>query len=128
MNQQVKIGDIIDVTITGVQHYGAFALLPDRTNGLIHISEIDTKRIEKPEDVLSVGQEVEAKIINIDWEEKKISLSMKALIAPEEPEVVEEAVEEVVEDGEALVYSTDETVEVEEPIEVEEAAEEATEE
>ena len=120
-------GDVIKCKIVRIVTFGAFAEIMPTIDGLIHISEIDTKRIEKPEDVLSVGQEVEAKIINIDWEEKKISLSMKALIAPEEPEVVEEAVEEVAEDGEALVYSTDEAVEVEEAFEVEEA-EEATEE
>ncbi len=115
-------GDTVNCKIVRIVPFGAFAEIMPTIDGLIHISEIDTKRIEKPEDVLSIGQEVEAKIINLDWEEKKISLSIKALLAPPVEEApVEEAAEEVVEDGEALVYSTDETVEVEEPIEVEEA-------
>ena len=72
---------------------------------------------------MTIGEEVEVKVTEADWEAKKISLSIRALIAPAEPEVVEEApvVEEAEEDGEALVYSTDPEVEVEEPIaEVEE--------
>lgn len=112
-------GDVIKCKIVRIVTFGAFAEIMPTIDGLIHISEIDTKRIEKPEDVLSVGQEVEAKIISIDWEEKKISLSMKALMVTEEPEAVEEAEDEVVEEGEALVYSTDENVEVEAPVDAE---------
>lgn len=117
---QVKLneGDTIKCKIVRIVPFGAFAEIMPTIDGLIHISEIDTKRIEKPEDVLSVGQEVEAKIISINWDEKKISLSMKALVEPEEEEVAV-VEEEVVEDGEALVYSTDPEVEVEETVETE---------
>ena len=97
--------------------FGAFAELIPTVDGLIHISQIADRRIEKPEDVLSIGQEVQVKITDIDWDAKKISLSIRALIAPEVKE--EEAAPEVEEepaDGEALVYSTDPEVEVEEPI------------
>ncbi len=115
-------GDTVKCKIVRIVPFGAFAEIMPTIDGLIHISEIDTKRIEKPEDVLTVGQEVEAKILSINLEEKKISLSIKALIAPAVEEVAEEA---PAEDGEALVYSTDPEVEVEETIEV---TEEATEE
>jgi len=122
-----NVDDVVTVKIVRMLSFGAFAELIPTVDGLIHISQIADRRIEKPEDVLSIGQEVEAKITEIDWEAKKISLSIRALIVPEvvEEPVVEEPVAEEEADGEALVYSTDPEVEVEEPIEV---AEEATEE
>ena len=89
-------------------------------DGLIHISQIADRRIGKPEDVLTIGEEVEAKVTDLNWDEKKISLSIRALIpTPEKEEVKEE--ETPVEDhnAETLVYSTDPEVEVEAAIEVE---------
>ena len=101
--------------------FGAFAEILPNVDGLIHISQIADRRIGKPEDVLTIGEEVEVKVTETDWEAKKISLSIRALIAPaaEEaaPEVEEE--EEPVNEGETLVYSTDPDVEVDETIEVE---------
>lgn len=112
-----NVGDVITVKVVRMLSFGAFAELIPTVDGLIHISQIADRRIEKPEDVLSIGQEVQVKITDIDWDAKKISLSIRALIAPEVKE--EEAAPEVEEepaDGEALVYSTDPEVEVEEPI------------
>ena len=106
--------------------FGAFAEIMPNVDGLIHISQIADRRIGKPEDVLTIGEEVEAKVTDLNWDEKKISLSIRALIpTPEkEEEVKEEEVKEEespVEDhnAETLVYSTDPEVEVEEAIEVE---------
>ena len=85
--------------------FGAFAEVLPGVDGLIHISQIANRRIGKPEEVLTVGDVVEAKITAIDMENHKISLSIRALA---EPAVQPEAVEE--ESGEdALVYevSTD---------------------
>ena len=62
--------------------FGAFAEIIPGVDGLIHISQIADRRIGKPEDVLSEGQEVDAKIIDIDQEHKRISLSIRALLAP----------------------------------------------
>ncbi|MEE1127106.1 MAG: S1 RNA-binding domain-containing protein, partial [Acutalibacteraceae bacterium] len=77
--------------------YGAFARIIPGIDGLIHISQIANERIEKIADVLSVGQEVEAKITAIDFDKKRVSLSMKALLEPvAAEEVAEEAAEEVV--------------------------------
>ncbi len=113
---KVNVGDVITVKIVRMMPFGAFAEIIPSVDGLIHISQIADKRIGKPEDVLSIGQEVTVKVTDVDWDEKKISLSMRALIEKEEPE--EEKVEEVAEDTaeESLVYSTDPEVEVDEPI------------
>lgn len=120
---KINVGDVINVKIVRMMPFGAFAEIIPSVDGLIHISQIADKRIGKPEDVLEIGQEVEVKVTDTNWEAKKISLSIRALIEKEEP--VEEVVEEVEEDGaeEALVYSTDPEVEVDAPIETEETAE-----
>ncbi len=119
---KISVGDVIKVKIVRMMPFGAFAEIIPNVDGLIHISQIADKRIGKPEDELEIGQEVEVKVTEADWEAKKISLSIRALIEPKEEEAVVQE-EEVVEDGEALVYSTDPEVEVEEPINVEEDAE-----
>ena len=86
------VGDATSVKIVKLMSFGAFAEVVPGVDGLIHISQIADRRIEKPEDALSEGQVVEAKIIAIDEEKKKISLSIRALLAPAaEEEVAEEA-------------------------------------
>lgn len=86
-------GDVAKVKIVSFASYGAFANVIPGIDGLIHISQIDNKRIEKPQDALKIGDEVEAKIIGIDYEAKRVSLSIRALL----PEAVEEEVVEEVE-------------------------------
>ena len=88
-------GDVVSVKVVRLVPFGAFVELIPGIDGLIHISQIANKRIGKPEDVLTVGEMVDAKITEIKWDEKKIGLSIRALIAPEAP-VVEEAAEETV--------------------------------
>ena len=85
----VKIGTVLIGTVETLQNYGAFIRLPDGLSGLVHVSQISQKRIKLPKDVLSVGDEVNVKIIGV--KDGKISLSMKAL-----EEVKEEPVEKVV--------------------------------
>ncbi len=121
---KVSVGDVIKVKIVRMMPFGAFAEIIPNVDGLIHISQIADKRIGKPEDELEIGQEVEVKVTEADWEAKKISLSIRALIEPKEEETPSEE-EEAPQDGEALVYSTDPEVEVEEPIEIEGVEEEA---
>lgn len=65
-------------------------------DALLHVSQISKEHIEKPSDVLSVGQEIEAKVVDINVEDRKISLSIKALL-PDNEEAVEETVEEAAE-------------------------------
>ena len=108
LEHQYPVGTVAKCKIVGLTTFGAFANIIPGIDGLIHISQISNKRIEKPEDVLKVGDEVEAKIIAIDFEKKRVSLSMRALIAEETEETaeveespVEEAVVETVEEAPA---------------------------
>ncbi|HBI64917.1 MAG TPA: bifunctional 4-hydroxy-3-methylbut-2-enyl diphosphate reductase/30S ribosomal protein S1 [Clostridiales bacterium] len=75
-----EIGDTATVRILKFMPFGAFAQIIPGVDGLIHISQIANRRIEKPEDVLQKDEEVEAKIIDIDTEKKKVSLSIRALL------------------------------------------------
>lgn len=83
----VKVDSVLTGTIESIQSYGAFVRLENGLSGLVHVSQISDKRIKSPDAVVSVGQTVDVKVIGI--KDGKISLSMKALIEPEE-EVVEE--------------------------------------
>ena len=86
---QYQVGDVATVKIVKLMTFGAFAEIIPGVDGLIHISQIADRRIGKPEDVLAEGQEVEAKIIDVDAENKRISLSIRALLTPAEEEVQE---------------------------------------
>ena len=91
-----QVGDVVDAKIVKLMTFGAFAEILPGVDGLIHISQIANKRIGKPEDVLAEGQEVQVKITDVDAENKRISLSIRALLAPaaeETEEVAEEAAE-----------------------------------
>lgn len=77
-----KVGDVAKVRIVKLMTFGAFAEVVPGVDGLIHISQIADHRIEKPGDELSEGQTVEAKITAVDEEKQKISLSIRALLAP----------------------------------------------
>ncbi|MBQ7320518.1 MAG: 4-hydroxy-3-methylbut-2-enyl diphosphate reductase [Clostridia bacterium] len=83
------IGDVAAVTIVSMMPFGAFAEIVDGVDGLIHISQIAQTRISKPADVLELGQVVDAKIIDIDDEKQKVSLSIRALL--EEAQAAAEA-------------------------------------
>ena len=76
------VGDVAQVRIVKLMTFGAFAEVVPGVDGLIHISQIADRRIEKPGDVLSEGDIVDAKITAIDEEKQKISLSIRALLAP----------------------------------------------
>ena len=78
-----SVGDVAKVTVVKLMPFGAFAEVLPGVDGLIHISQIANRRIGKPDDVLSVGDEVEAKITAVDEEKHKISLSIRALTQPE---------------------------------------------
>ncbi len=80
--EKFPVGTVATVKIVSMTDYGAFARVIDGVDGLIHISQISDHRIEKPQDVLKVGQEVEAVIADIDFEKPKprVSLSIKALL------------------------------------------------
>ena len=94
-----NVGDVVDAKIVKLMTFGAFAEILPGVDGLIHISQIADKRIGKPEDVLSEGQEVQVKITDVDAENKHISLSIRALLVQDEP-AAEEAAEETAEEAE----------------------------
>ena len=75
-----QIGDVVDAKIVKLMTFGAFAEILPGVDGLIHISQIADRRIGKPEDVLSEGQDVQVKITDVDAENKRISLSIRALL------------------------------------------------
>ena len=85
-----KVGDVANVRIVKLMAFGAFAEVVPGVDGLIHISQIADRRIEKPGDVLSEGQMVDAKITAIDEEKQKISLSIRALLTPAADEEAED--------------------------------------
>ena len=87
-----QVGDIAAVKIVNMMPFGAFAEVVDGVDGLIHISQIALQKIAKPADVLELGQVVDAKITEIDYEKCKVSLSIRALL--EEAKAAEEAMPE----------------------------------
>ncbi|MPN27117.1 30S ribosomal protein S1 [bioreactor metagenome] len=74
------IGSVAEVRVVKLMTFGAFAEIVPGVDGLIHISQIADRRIEKPGDALSEGQIVQVKITDIDMENKKVSLSIRALL------------------------------------------------
>ena len=92
IERDYNVGDIIDCEIVSMTSYGAFAKVIPGIDGLIHISQISDKRINKPQDVLAVGEQVKAKIIDIDIENKRISLSIKEV--PKDEESNDEEIED----------------------------------
>ena len=84
-----QVGDVVDAKIVKLMTFGAFAEILPGVDGLIHISQIADKRIGKPEDVLSEGQDVKVKITDVDAENKRISLSIRALLEETAAEEVE---------------------------------------
>ena len=85
LKRDFPIGTIIDAKIVGITQFGAFANIIPGIDGLIHISQISNEHIQKIEDVLAVGDVVKAKIIDIDFDKMRVSLSMKI----QEPETNE---------------------------------------
>lgn len=90
-----NVGDVVKATIVSITSFGAFARIIDGIDGLIHISQIADKKVENVKDILSVGDEVDVKIIDIDADAKRISISIRALLETEEndEEVSEEDAE-----------------------------------
>ncbi len=101
--EKYAVGNIVTGKVARMTDFGAFVELAPGVDALLHVSQISHDHVEKPADVLKIGQEVEAKIVDFNEEDKKISLSIKALTeAPaKEEEPSEEATEEVATETEA---------------------------
>ena len=96
------IGNVVTGKVARMTDFGAFVELETGVDALLHVSQISKDHIEKPADVLKVGQEVTAKVVDFNEADKKISLSIKALLAPEE-----EKEEAAAEESDADVVSVD---------------------
>ncbi|MBD5543302.1 MAG: 30S ribosomal protein S1 [Lachnospiraceae bacterium] len=92
--KKFAIGDTVTGKVARMTDFGAFVELEEGVDALLHVSQISKEHIEKPADVLSIGQEVTAKIVDFNEADRKISLSMKALLAPEPTEEMDKETEE----------------------------------
>ena len=95
------VGTVVTGKVARMTDFGAFVELEPGIDALLHVSQISKTHVEKPADVLKIGDEIEAKVVDFNEEDKKISLSKKALELDAEPEVVEEVAEEASETTEA---------------------------
>jgi small subunit ribosomal protein S1 len=73
-----RVGDVVEGKISKITTFGAFVEIKDGIDGLVHISQIQEERVDKVKDVLKPGQEVTARVIKIDREERRLGLSIKA--------------------------------------------------
>ena len=88
--EKYAVGTVVTGKVARMTDFGAFVELAPGVDALLHVSQISRDHVEKPADVLSIGQEIEAKIVDFDEADRKISLSIKAMLAPEPKEVKEE--------------------------------------
>lgn len=94
-DSKYAVGNVVTGKVARMTDFGAFVELEPGVDALLHVSQISKEHIEKPSDVLKVGDEVTAKVVDFNGEDKKISLSVKALLAPEsEAEPAEEVKED----------------------------------
>ncbi len=98
LKRDYPVGSVVEATVVGLTTFGAFATVIDGVDGLIHISQIADRHIASPKEVLNIGDVVTVKITEIDFEKKRVSLSIRALLEPQdegeeafEAEEVEEA-------------------------------------
>ena len=106
LKRDYSVGMVVPVKVVSLTQYGAFAQVMPGIDGLIHISQISTERVNKVSDVLAVGQEVEVKITDIDFDAKRVSLSMRAL--EEEKQAAAQAEDTSVADIEGVEITSDE--------------------
>ncbi len=99
MKRDYPVGSVVDARIVSFATFGAFANILPTVDGLIHISQISWDRIQTPQDVLKVGDVVKAKIIDIDYDKKRVSLSIKELL-PKPEETIAELADDEADDAE----------------------------
>ena len=107
------IGNVVTGKVARMTDFGAFVELEPGIDALLHVSQISKEHIEKPSDVLKVGEEVTAKVVDFNEVDKKISLSVKAMFAPEpkEEEAAEEDADVVSVDIDAVIANESEETE-----------------
>ena len=87
---QLEAGAVLEGRVTGITSFGAFVALESTIDGLIHISQVGVRRIAKVEDEIKVGDIVRCKVLEVNTEAKRISLSRREAILEEQPEVAEQ--------------------------------------
>ena len=109
--EDYAVGTIVEGKVARMTDFGAFVELAPGVDALLHVSQISKEHIEKPSDVLKVGDEVTAKVVDFNSDDKKISLSIKALLAPEPAEATaQEEVKEAEEDPDVVSVDIDAVV------------------
>ncbi len=104
IDKHYRMGDLVKGKVVKLASFGAFVELPDKLEGLVHISQIREERVEKIKDVLKVGDEVTARVIKIDPQERRIGLSLKAAsYSMEQLEAEKRMFEDALKPGEAIV-------------------------
>ena len=96
--EKYAVGTVIEGRVARMTDFGAFVELAPGVDALLHVSQISRNHVDKPSDVLSVGQEITAKIVDLNEDEKKISLSMKALEPAANEQTEAESVDESAEE------------------------------
>ena len=94
LKRDYEIGSVVTAKVVSMTAFGAFAQIIPGVDGLIHISQISNERINKPQDVLTIGQEVQVQITDIDFDKKRVIMSMKALLYDSAEEAAEEVTAE----------------------------------
>jgi small subunit ribosomal protein S1 len=89
MPSRYPVGSKVSGTVTSVTDFGVFVELEEGLEGLIHVSQLSTERVDKPSQLFSIGDTVEAEVTNVDPRERRIGLSIKALKRSEEREEVD---------------------------------------
>jgi small subunit ribosomal protein S1 len=135
LSREVEVGEIIKGTVTKLVPFGAFVQVRPGIEGLVHISELSRRHVEQPDEVVGVNQEIDVKVIDIDIDRRRISLSLKQIEGEMEEEFEEEAEvkaegmavleEEIILEEEIVLVKEEQTEE--EPAEAESALEEAVE-
>ncbi len=100
LRRDYPVDSVVEAEIVSMTTFGAFARVIPGIDGLIHISQIANRHIEKPQDALNIGEKVQVKITAIDFDKKRVSLSIRALLDPMENTEAVEAAEEAVEETE----------------------------
>ena len=89
-DEKYAVGNVVEGKVARMTDFGAFIELEPGVDALLHVSQISREHVEKPADVLQVGEIITAKVVDFNGEERKISLSIKAMEMPAKEETVEE--------------------------------------
>lgn len=106
--EKYAAGNIVTGKVARMTDFGAFIELESGIDALLHVSQISKEHIDKPSDVLKVGEEVTAKVVDFNEADKKISLSIKAMLAPEPKEAEEEDADVVSVDIDSVIAGENE--------------------